>query len=152
MIAVMSSRHGRIFDHVREYMARHKASRERTHTRRLGEEKADLQNAQDYVAALEQVLDGIDAHKVHLREKRWDYTRSIKILRHKARGPAKQGNYALADYVGAVRVYVHALETQLQTGQVPDDVIHNFRVFCEQLAPAAEQASGQTPDVDAPNT
>jgi hypothetical protein len=154
MIAVMSTRHDRIFDHVREYLARHKASSDGapTRRRRAEVERSDIQNVQTYVTALEQVLDGIDAHKVHLREKRWDYTRSIKIIRHQARGPAKMGSYVMADYQGAVRVYVHALETQLRTGKVPDDVLENFRTFYEQLTPAAERVSGQTPDVDEPNT
>src|SRR4051812_40720194 len=154
MTAAMSPGHARICDSVRESLARHKENSDGvpTRRRRAGVERSDLQNVQTYITALEQVLDGVEAHKVHLREKRWDYTRSIKIIRHQARGPAKMGSYVMADYQGAVRVYVHALETQLRTGRVPDDVLENFRTFYEQLTPAAERVSGQTLDVDEPNT
>lgn len=131
MIALVSSRRNRILGHVREFRAQRDYQRDRTFRRRsrLPADSSDLQQVQAYVQVLEQVLDGVEAHRVHLREYSWRYTRSIKTLRHQARGPARQGDYSLADYVGAARVYVHVLETQLRTSNVPHEVLDDVRRF-----------------------
>lgn len=154
MIESVPDRRHRILGYVREYMANHDARRAHNGfpRRRARKGPPELEPIRRYVALLEQVLAGDKAHRRGLRDANWSYVRQVKLLRNQARAHARASDYALADYLGAARVYVHALENQLKTSSVPNEVLEEMRRFYMLAAKAVLTQTGEDGDVDAPNT
>lgn len=141
MIEFVPDRRHRILGYVREYMAHHDARRAHNGfpRRRARKGPPELEPIRRYVALLEQVLAGDKAHRRDLREANWSYVRQTKLLRDRSRTRARVGDYALADYLGAARVYVHALENQLKTSSVPNEVLDEMRRFYVLAANVVEE-------------